>query len=157
MARYALEGDEPLEWVGRAAWMIAEKLGRCDPHSNDPLPPREVEIAIADGQHFALLMAEIFGEAGARAFTAGKPFRPELPFVADLKRRPGKPVDRWARARLGRKFAAIVERLVADGVKQESVLEQLSNPDDHSLVSGSDRLSRSEIMKWLKSRRRWLR
>jgi hypothetical protein len=58
----------------------------------------------------------------------------------------GKPVAKEVRAKVGHRAANMVERLLAEGWKQEAALAEAER---------ETRLSRSEIMTWLKNRRDW--
>lgn len=145
MVRLALEGDEPLEWVGRAAAIIGENLFRCAPGVNDPLTGPDKEKAISDGARFAMMMAEIFGEFERQATEQGRAYSAEYEFLAKLERKSaGRPVNRLDRARKGHGAAAIVERLSGEGWKIEAAIAQATSETG---------LSKTEINKWRAHRR----
>lgn len=67
-------------------------------------------------------------------------------FKVEIKRRkPGKPINTLDRAKAGHSAAALVEKAVATGIKQEAAVAEAVE---------RTRLSRSEIFIWLRKRRR---
>lgn len=135
-AWWALRGDEPLERVHECASDLQAKVGGLLDLIDEGDHQTAGEV-IAATHLFLIAIEELLNPDGTSQFKA------------EIKhRKRGKPNNRHERALRGRQAAAIVQRLVDEGWKQEAAIAQ----------AGSEiELSRAEIMTWLAIRREEIR
>jgi hypothetical protein len=132
LAWYALQGDEPPEFLGLYLDAAAPLLGEYIARERKSIKPKDKEFLSA----LHLVLIGLASAAKADGNTALK---------IDLKRvRRGKPIDTFERARIGHKAARIVEAAVSGGIKKEAAIAQ---------ATAETGLSRAEIFSWLRHRR----
>ncbi|MBS7670977.1 hypothetical protein [Croceicoccus gelatinilyticus] len=132
LAWYALNGDEPLEFVGEYLMDALPILGGYIAKSRQNMS--QEDEAFLSGLHLVLI-----GLAGAVNGDGSVPYK-----LTRAKR--GKPINKHDRALNGHRAAAIVESLVALNIKQEAAVAQATEETG---------MSRAEIFTWLKHRRDW--
>lgn len=134
-AWWAIQGDESLELVHKSAVELQKALGVVGSrlHDNGDI---EGSKAVAAANLFMIVMAEMLNRDGTSMFKATISHRGR-----------GQPIKRHQRALIGRQSAAMVEKLVAEGWKQEAAVKQ---------AEAETGLSRAEIMAWLSSGRKLL-
>lgn len=135
-AWYALQGDVSLDLVHRSAKELQSKLGDVSArlHTSGDI---EGAKTVAAANLFLIAVAELLDNEGTSVFKA-----------AIGKRKRGKPINKHQRALIGHKAAAIVDKLVEQGWKQEAALMEATEKTG---------LSRAEIMIWLSNDRRMLK
>lgn len=129
---YALEGDEDAAFIHEYVAHAKDVVGDIAHDLAQHLTKEQSEELVG-------LQLFLLGLDAAMAPRGSSELKIEL-----RRRRAGKPINRFERARKGHQAAAIVERAVAAGAKQEAALA------DATAATG---LSRSEIFTWLKARR----
>lgn len=134
LAWWALQGDEPLEFVG-------DYLGQAAQTLSEYLFRTESEIAPEDEEFLTGLHLVLLGLAAAADDEGKAPFK-----IVFKNRNKGKPINTFDRARIGNRAASIVEEGVREGCKQESAI---------AYAMQETGLSRSEIFSWLRHRRNW--
>lgn len=117
--------------------------------ANRELPPgpelQATAEVVSDAAMFAMLMKELLDPKGSSEFK-----------VKELRRRrKGKPTDRMAAARAGRKAAAIAERLIGEGWKVDSAVTE-AGEQVKGLRPDGQPLSPAEVYSWLADQRRIL-
>lgn len=131
-AWWALQGDEPLSRVRDCAIHLQQKLGELS-FKMHAIGDEEAEKIAASSNLFMIALAELLDEEGTSEFKA-----------KIERRRRGKPINKHERALKGNKAAALVQRLVDEGWKQEAAIQEAVT----QLA-----LSRAEIMTWLRYHR----
>ncbi len=124
MAMLALQGEVSLEWVGRAAAIIAESLASYDTSHPRELPRVPLDqlgeaVAIDDARCFLELVAQLF-DAQPRTL---------IDYRADLvlDRKPGKPINQDLLAIRNLMMASAVERRIADGMVRKAAIGEVAD------------------------------
>jgi hypothetical protein len=135
-AWYAMIGDEDRDKVHASAAALQRSVGDLSARLHEQGDRDGSDVAAA-ASLFMVALAEMLDPNGTSLFKA------EIG-----KRGKGRPHNRLAIARRGHHAAAIVDKLVAEGVKQEAAVQQSSDETG---------LSRAEIMAWLSHDRATIR
>jgi hypothetical protein len=131
IAWWALQGDEPIEYV-------QEYLIDARKELDSLINRRRRELGPVDEETLSGLSLVLY--ALSLAFKAE-----EVAYKLQFKRRTrGKPINKLDRAHLEHRAALLVERLVDQGVKQEAALEQAKQETG---------VSRSEVLARMKGRK----
>lgn len=131
-AWWALQGDEPLHFVRDAALDLGERLDQLGTRLHEAGDIEGSNI-VAAARLYNSAISELLDEDGTSEFK-----------VIIQRRKAGKPMNKFARARKGRRAGEIARKLIAEGVKTESAVQ--------SAVDKTG-LSRAEVFAWLKSNR----
>lgn len=134
-AWWALQGDEDGTLVHSSAVELQKHIGALSARLHDA-GDQEGSKTAAAAQLFMIAMAEMLNPDGSSMFK-----------VTIAKRGPGKPIKKHQRAIIGHRAAAIVEKYVKQGWKQEAAVEQ---------AKAETGLSRAEILAWLSGDRKLL-
>ncbi len=127
-AWYAMQGSEDRELIHASAAALQGSVAALGRRLYDEGDKDGSKVAHA-ASLFMLAMAEMLDRDGTSLFKA------EI-----SKRGKGRPHNRTSIANRGHKAAAIVDKLVGEGVKQEAAVQQCADETG---------LSRAEIMAWL--------
>lgn len=133
LAWYALQGDEDFEFVHRYLAQAQTDMGKFLAEERNNIS-RENEKLLSGILLFLIGLEEAADAGGTSDF--------KMSFV---RRKAGKPVNKFERARRGHKAARRVTQLCDEGWKQEAAISQ---------VGDETGLSRSEIFAWLRHRRK---
>ena len=129
LTHFALDGDEPPSVFYESALsfceVAAEVSVRC--------PDREASDLLAEISIFMGSLVELLDEGGKSEIKANI-----------VRRKAGKPVNKHARARTGRRAGLIAEKKVSEGWKTEAAIEY---------AMAETGLSRAEVFSWLRSNR----
>jgi hypothetical protein len=134
LAWHALQGDEPLEFVG-------EYLDHAVPLLGQYIARARGSMQAEDAAFLSGLRLVLIGLASAAKADGNTKFK------LDFKRvKRGKPINTHDRALTGHRASALVEAYLKNGIKQEAAIA--------AAIEATD-LSRAEIFSWLKHRRNW--
>lgn len=128
LAWHALHGDGSLDTVHACAMALRDDLGWLAHKLSEARQFGDAETVSAT-HLFLIALAELLDPNGISEYKA-----------TISRRKPGKPINRHARAVTGHRAASIVMKLVKEGWKQEAAIEQATT---------ETQLSRAEIMSWL--------
>lgn len=133
LAWHALHGEEDVSFVREYVSHARDLIGDLSADLR-PADSRDTKEELVGLHLFLIGLEQGLAEEGTSEFK-----------VTIGRRKPGKPINRTDRANAGHKAAAMVEKAVEAGTKQEAAIA------DAVQRTG---LSRSEIFKWLANRRR---